>query len=170
MYINAKLIENNPSFRMEGSKYNELLNSLKTSPEEGYIPVDVGFTIRTVSNNKVVKIMDSIVFHEEITDENPNGYFSAIYAIQSLLRKLMTGQKECLSLVQEHTVLMPIGVYVSREKEATLYFQLIIDEVFEEKLKLNKHTCYVEISEDNLNNLTEDSIMILPTLARTNTK
>lgn len=159
MYTKYKL-ETNPHFKMTGTEFNMLVNSLVKTPTPDTKPVKVGLTIRTATSNLVAKEGDRIVHMKDLEPELGEGYFNVITNIQKML---VNTYGEIDFDVIKNTVLMPVGAFED-QGEIVIYCVLIIQDEHLETFSTNELINFLPIEENSLNNLDNKSIMILPTL------
>lgn len=159
MYSNYQL-ENNPSFKMTGTEFNALVNSLTKEPTENSKPVMVGLTIRTATSNLVAKHDDEILLPIELDPNLGEGYFNVLTNIQKML--IDTFGNINIDVISK-TVLMPVGAFEDQGC-IVVYCVLIIQDEHWEIFNTNTSINFLPIEENSLNNLDNKSIMVLPTL------
>lgn len=128
MYTN-KTLSTNPHFKMKGTEFNEIVNSLKATKEDADKPVKIALTIRTATTNLVAENLSSIVMTIDPKPLDVNNYFSMLASIKDELSE--TFGSFDLDLIKQ-TVLMPIGVF-EYKGQVYIYFNLIIQDNLIEK-------------------------------------
>lgn len=162
MYSNY-VLSKNPSFKMTKEDFNQLVNSLTETPEEGSRPVKVGLTIRTATNNLVAtKTLKEheVVFIHDLDPTLGKGYFNIINNLQKFLTE--TFGELTLDIIKK-TVLMPVGAFED-EGDLIIYCVLVIQDEQLETFSTNDSIKFIPIEENSLKNLDNRSIIILPTL------
>lgn len=163
MYIRRELITEDVMFRLDGGKYNTLVNAIthdKTN-EDDY-EINIAMVIRTDNTNEILinKNGSSIVFTNKVGFNDMIGYFSLATSCQELLlREIAPKFRDNIEDIKK-TVLMPVGVFL-HDNKVYFYFNLII------KPEIKDHFNYdfINIDMDALNCLDEKTIIVLPTIS-----
>lgn len=153
------VLENKTNFRMKGSDFNTLLNSIKIEGEGEN--VSVALTVRTPESNLVLTKNGSLLFKTPVMPyKETEGAFSVLLSLQALIdmQLNLSGND-----VVNHTVLLPIGAYKT-DRGITLYYHLIIKDELIEKLNSKDSMKFENIEELELQDENLESIMVVPTL------
>lgn len=161
MYSSYQL-KQNPSFKMTGAEFNEIINTVKDNEQTGWCkPIKLSLSIRTTQTNLVAKSNNSIVITSDlVTGEEINGYFRLTYTVKKVLKHFFP------SVVFEdikNTVLLPIGVY-EQNGEMFVYMHLILQDDQIEQFT-NPYIEYTHIKDLYFDfKLDSASLMVLQTL------
>ena len=155
-------IKTNPSFRMDKTEFNTLVNSLTEEPKG--IETFIGLTIRTITSNKICKMGDSIVLPIALEKHDTEGYFSLLKSIQTHLVDTI-GVKFVASISK--TVLMPVGAFMEDNK-LCIYFTLCIEDDLEADYTTSKLQFTDINSLDNLNSISKVVVQTLTIVENAN--
>lgn len=167
MFVDKSVLKENPSFRMTGAEFKNIIDSMTVSQEnEDQIPVRVALTVRTSSTNLVARQHNSVVCTSPLDYHGLQGYFNVTSQVKTIINTMfpMVSFEEIKS-----TVLMPIGMFMYQDM-LHVYLHLILqDDQMEKFTALNMD--YPTIKDLYFDfNLDSPSLMVLPTLKIVNNK
>lgn len=164
MYIDKIALKSSPMFRLKGDDYHAILDKLKDEKEhEEDVEAVVSLIVRTDRTNEVLIDKESLLFVNEIYGkaEKTTNYMNLLQTCKVILDDIVTKDFKMEHI--RNTVVMPVGVFLEDNK-MHFYFNLIIKEELKDLFKYQ----FVNLEDLSLNDIDDKSIIVLPTLVKTN--